>query len=132
MLFVTLAYAVPLLVVIVSLALLTRRATWSARSLRQKFSAAILLVAGGTTLSALIHIVAAMVSKCSAPDCAMGYVLGGVLLLPVGLILLTSGLLLRLKPIYAAAGHLLLVPVVIDFVLFATRPGYESYILWGG
>lgn len=132
MLFPTLAYALPLLIAIVSLALLPRRAAWQARSLRRKSSVVILIAASCITLSAVIHVAAAMLSKCSAPDCAMAYVLGGAPLLPAGLILLSSGFLLRLKPIYAAAGHLLLAPVIIDLVLFATRPGYEGYIHWGG
>lgn len=131
-LFLIVALLLPALIVGATWALPSMREGWKAKTLCLKLSAVLLSVAGYALLSTTIHVVAALRSTCTQPDCSMGYVLGAALLLPVGLIFTCSGLLLRAKPIYAVGGHLLLAPVIIDFLLWATRTDYDSVITWGG
>jgi hypothetical protein len=130
--FLILAFVLPGVVVGAGWALPALRRGWKARPVRLKLSAILLSAASYVLCAAAIHAIAALQTTCALPDCAMGYVLGVGLLLPVGLFLLSSGLLLRARPLVVVAGHLLLALPIIDFVLWASREDYDSVITWAG
>jgi hypothetical protein len=126
------ALLLPALIVGIAWALPYLRRGWNTKPLRLKASAGLLTLAAYVLFSALMHAAAALWSTCRQPDCAMGYVLGVALLLPVGLFFACSGLLLRARPAYAVAGHLLLALPIGDFLLWALRTDYDSIITWAG
>jgi hypothetical protein len=130
--FLILAHILPALTIGVAWTLSYRRRGWKAKTFRLKTSAALLTLAAYLLLSATIHAAAAMWSTCAQPDCTMGYVLGVALLFPVALFLACSGLLLRARPSYAIAGHILMALPIADFLMWALRTDYDSIITWAG
>lgn len=130
MLFVLLAFGLPVLVVGAALLLPSTRRHWVDGNLRRRLSIVLIATGAILILSSMAHLVMALTAKCEQHDCAMGLALGVGLFLPAGLLALCSGVLLRARPIIAIVGHAALVLVAVDFALWATSIGYDSVIPW--